>query len=130
MQENFFVFLTIHCVMVYCQSMMEVVFNSDDQAPSSDFKILVNGSAWLEENLSLGSRVFVRSNGQTYSTTDQSLRLESPASIFNGRDVLGSFSSHLLRWSPIEIGFETQLRVYDQDDLVVFSQRFQVIEML
>ena len=121
------VFLAFHYV-VYCQSIMEVVFNSDQ--PSSDFKILVNGSAWLEENLSVGSRVFVRSDGQTYSTADQSLRLESPASIFKGRDVLGSFSSHLLRWSPIEIGFETQLRVYDQEDLIVFSQRFQVIEML
>ena len=71
-----------------------------------------------------------RSDGQTYSTADQSLRLESKASFSNGRDVLGYYHSNQLSWSPQEIGFETQLRVYDQGDLVVFTQRFQVIENL
>ena len=71
-----------------------------------------------------------RSDGQTYSTADQSLRLESKASFSNGRDVLGYYHSNQVSWSPQEIGFETQLRVYDQGDLVVFTQRFQVIENL
>ena len=106
--------------------LLEVVFDSNE---GSDFEILVKGSSWLKEDLSHGSRVFVRSDGQTYSSADQSLRLESAASLSNGHDVLGSYSSHLLRWSPLEIGFETQLRVYDQEDFIVFTQRFQVIEI-
>ena len=63
-----------------------------------------------------------RSDGQTYSTADQSLRLESKASFSNGHDVLGYYHSNQVSWSPQEIGFETQLRVYDQGDLVVFTQ--------
>ena len=121
--------LGFNCIAASSQPspLLEVVFDSTQRG--SDFEILVKGSTWLKEDLSDGSRVFVRSDGQTYSSADQSLRLESEASLSNGHDILGSYSSHLLQWSPLEIGFETQLRVYDQQDLIVFTQRFQVIEI-
>merc|ERR1719362_1597389 len=116
------VLLAFHFIVCCKPSPLEVAFDSEHPA---EFKILINGSPWLKEDLSYGSRIFVRSDGQTYSTADQSLRLESKASFSNGHDLLGYYHSNQVSWSPQEIGFETQLRVYDQGDLVVFTQRFQ-----
>lgn len=106
--------------------LLQVSFGEESKA---NFEILLNGIPWFKEDLSLG-RISVTSDGQTLSTVDQSLEVESSEPSFKGTDVLGSFScSHLLHWRPLEIGFETQLRVYDDEDVAVFTQRFQVIEM-
>ena len=91
------------------------------------FSILSTGNTFPLCTL---GEISVTSKGETYTTLDQSLRLESEESPFKGHDILGSFSSHRLHWSPSEIGFETRLRIYEGDDLLVFTQHFQVIETL
>jgi hypothetical protein len=40
----------------------------------------------------------------------------------SGRDVLGSFTGYRMTWSPPE--FQTSVRIYDDDDIVVFKQQF------
>lgn len=101
-------------------SILDVAFKSPLK---SEFDILVNGVPWLKEDLSQGE-ILVTANEQSYTTSDQSLQVEKEEPVFQGFDVLGSFSSHLLHWSPSEIGFQTQMRVYE--NLLVFTQRFQV----
>ena len=52
------VFLAFFHFIVCCKpSPLEVAFDSEHPA---EFKILINGSPWLKEDLSYGSRIFVR----------------------------------------------------------------------
>ena len=51
------VLLAFHFIVCCKPSPLEVAFDSEHPA---EFKILINGSPWLKEDLSYGSRIFVR----------------------------------------------------------------------
>ena len=129
-------FLLISCCHLSISQHLEVLFQG---LSKSDFTITVNGEPWLEQNLSNSkSEISVTAGNQRYSTADQSLVLDTVRTYDGGRDILGSFRSHVWTWNPTEIGFETELRIYAgkgnggrglDGDLLVFTQRFQVIEM-
>ena len=48
----------------------------------------------------------------------------------NGFDVLGNFNSTKIRWDPSEVGFSTELRTYQEESVIVFTQRFQVSDAI
>ena len=48
----------------------------------------------------------------------------------NGFDVLGNFNSTKIRWDPSEVGFSTELRTYQEEPMIVFTQRFQVSDAI
>ena len=110
------IILTTNCTCTTNAQKIETSLKEGGQ-----FDIKINGMAWFEQNFTKGSQVFVTSDSQRIE-----LNAEQEPEYFNGEDVLGSFSGHSLHWIPRDKGFQSLIRVYNKDPLVVFSQRFQV----
>ena len=90
----------------------------------SEFAIILDEKPWFIQALE-SSHIFVTQDGKTFSTSDQSLRFASGERA-RGQDSLGSFALYGTHWLPSHLGYETTVRVYNEDPLVVFTQRFQV----
>lgn len=97
----------------------------DDQF-YSEFAITLDGEPWFTQKTSELSHIFATKEGETFSTSDQSLRCVSGEEA-QGFDSLGSFASYGTHWIPAHLGYETRLRVYNEEPLIVFTQRFQVV---
>ena len=91
------------------------------------FFTLFLGQSWFSQN-EKSSKIFVTSNTKTFSNRDGSL-VKAGEEESNGFDVLGNFNSTKIQWNPSEVGFTTELRTYQEEPMIVFSQRFQVCNL-
>ena len=91
------------------------------------FFTLFLGQSWFSQN-EKSSKIFVTSNTKTFSNRDGSL-VKAGEEESNGFDVLGNFNSTKIQWNPSEVGFTTELRTYQEEPMIVFSQRFKVCNL-
>ena len=93
-----------------------------------DFDVLINNQVWFSQDVSSGiSNIFVTKDHSTLSTQDHSLSLQNVSVRREiGEDILGMFDLFAMDWQPEEAGFETSVRVYQDEPIIVFTQHFQV----
>jgi hypothetical protein len=101
------VFLAL--VLGACGSSLQVNIASD-----FSYDILVDGVSWLHS-----APTFVRVDGKTYSSKDQSLRLVSTEQ-HQGSDYGGQYVRHVAQWSAAGKPWVTSVRIYN--DHVAFGQ--------
>ena len=107
-----------------CEKLLDISF----PVPSKkhDFEVLIHGQCWFTQNVtSKTSTISITKNSLKFSTEDQSLspNVETEES---GEDVLGWYESYSMGWRPSNLGFETEVRIYQDQPIIVFSQHFQV----
>ena len=107
-------------------SLIDVRFSTNSQY--HDYEILINGEEWFSQNITSNlNTVFIRNNHKTFSTKTQTLTAKKDTlEPFSGEDSLGHYDSYPVYWEPEGLGFETSLRKYQDQPIIVFSQRFKV----
>ena len=107
-----------------CEKLLDISFPQPSK--NHDFEVLINGECWFKQNITSNtSTIYIRKDNLRYSTKDQSLNSNIEVEE-SGEDALGSYESYSVGWLPSDLGFETEVRVYHEDPIVVFSQHFQV----
>ena len=91
-----------------------------------DFDILVNGQVWFSQDVSSNlSNIYVTTDHSTLSTHNKNLSLQD-VDTSTGEDIFGTFDSTTLDWHPDETGFQTSWRFYQDEPIIIFTQKFQV----
>jgi hypothetical protein len=119
------IFFSLVASIARCQEappLLGVTQLNDDN--TFEFQVRLDGKTWFEQDQSF-SRVCVTKDGKTYSTLDASLQPRN-LSRHQASDGLGSYTSTVYNWSPDAIGFQTQFRLYSEESIIVFTQRFHV----
>ena len=115
-------------LVLRCKSekLLDVAFTPPSK--NHDFEILINGESWFKQNISSNlSNVCVRKDHLDFSTKNQSLKAAAEVED-SGEDNLGLYESFSVEWVPSDLGFKTEVRVYQNQPFIAFSQHFKVIK--
>ena len=93
-----------------------------------DFEILINGENWFSQDVTSNlNTISIRKDHKTFSTRKQTLTPKNETlEPFAREDNLGYYDSYPVCWEPDDLGFETSLRMYHDQPIIVFSQHFKV----
>ena len=91
-----------------------------------EFKININDKPWFSQDLSIASDIFISSNWNTLSVKNGSLQFKDGQLLDDLSDKLGEFSMLQHFWNPESLGFETSVKIYKNEPMLVFTQNFTV----
>eukprot|EP00054_Salpingoeca_dolichothecata_P014018 m.78605 g.78605 ORF g.78605 m.78605 type:complete len:753 (+) comp20774_c0_seq2:47-2305(+) len=90
-----------------------------DVAVNGSFTISINQQQWFSS-----SHVAFRHSGQTFSTANETLKIQSISPVTSGQGILGRFRAQQLVWVSTagNVSFVTSFQVYE--DAIIFEQHF------